>query len=267
MRCKFCFAKFQDVKSTILPKGHLKKEQTLEIVEQLAEYGFQKITFVGGEPTLCPWISELIKKANLLGMTTMIVTNGSNLSKDFLVQNQSYLDWITLSIDSINSSTNKVVGRSTNSIHPDRIYYNQLIQTIYEYGYRLKINTVVTKANLNEDLNDFVNDAKPERWKVFQVLPVRGQNDNDIDELLISEKEFNEYVNRHSKNKFLITETNTDMTNTYVMVDPAGRFFNNQNGNYMYSDHILEVGVQKAFEEMGYNYDKFIDRKGIYQWK
>ena len=46
MRCGFCFAKFQDVKSSILPKGHLPKEKAIETINLLANFGFEKITFV-----------------------------------------------------------------------------------------------------------------------------------------------------------------------------------------------------------------------------
>ena len=63
MRCRFCFATFQDVKQTVLPRGHLPREQAIAVVEQLAAAGFDKITFAGGEPTLCPWIGELIERA------------------------------------------------------------------------------------------------------------------------------------------------------------------------------------------------------------
>lgn len=62
MRCKFCFAPFNEAK-TILPKGHLPKEESLKLVREFAQFGFEKITFAGGEPTLCPWISELIMEA------------------------------------------------------------------------------------------------------------------------------------------------------------------------------------------------------------
>ena len=36
MRCKFCFATFQDVKKAILPKGHMKKEESLNVVRLIA---------------------------------------------------------------------------------------------------------------------------------------------------------------------------------------------------------------------------------------
>ena len=67
MRCKFCFATFQDVKNSILPRGHLPKQDAIEVVLQLAEIGFEKITFAGGEPTLCPWLPDLITIAKEMG--------------------------------------------------------------------------------------------------------------------------------------------------------------------------------------------------------
>src|SRR5258706_16157687 len=78
--CKFCFASFKDVKKSFLPKGHLPKNDSIELVRQLCRYGFKKITFVGGEPTLCPWLSELISEAKSFGVTTMIVSNGSKIT-------------------------------------------------------------------------------------------------------------------------------------------------------------------------------------------
>ena len=49
MRCRFCFATFQDVKREMdIPRGHLPKDECLTVVEQLAEAGFRKINFAGG---------------------------------------------------------------------------------------------------------------------------------------------------------------------------------------------------------------------------
>ena len=57
MKCRFCFATFQDIGQEALPKGHLPREDSLAVVEALATAGFNKINFAGGEPTLCPWLS------------------------------------------------------------------------------------------------------------------------------------------------------------------------------------------------------------------
>ena len=39
-------------------------------------------------------------------------------------------------------------------------------------------------------------------------------------------------------------ESNELMRGSYVMVDPAGRFFDNVEGGHTYSRPILEVGVE-----------------------
>lgn len=46
--CRFCFATFRDIRS------RSRKEDTLQIIRDLAKVGVRKITFAGGEPTLHP---------------------------------------------------------------------------------------------------------------------------------------------------------------------------------------------------------------------
>lgn len=271
MRCKFCFATFQDVKHSILPKGHMPKEQAIEVVSQLAEIGFEKITFAGGEPTLCPWLSELIKTAKNAGLTTMIVTNGSKLTDEFLEANKHHLDWIAVSIDSINPETNIEIGRAISGKIPLSIeYYKSIIDKIKQYGYGLKINTVVTNRNFSENLSDFIEYAEPKRWKVLQALPIQGQNDNKIDSLIVSNEQFLKFIDNHRKLESItniIPESNYDMKGSYAMVDPAGRFYDNAKGKHNYSRPILEVGARIAIQQVNYDFNKFIERGGIYDWK
>jgi len=270
MRCKFCFATFQDVKNTILPKGHLPKEQAIEVVLQLAELGFKKITFAGGEPTLCPWLQELIATAKTAGFTTMIVTNGSKLNDHFLSINQQYLDWITVSIDSVDVDTNLSAGRAILGKEPLSPDYNtSLVDRIRQYGYGLKVNTVVHSKNYNNDMSGFILHAKPARWKLFQVLPIKGQNDLNIDSFKIPDAQFQVFIDRHSALKnitCIVPENNNEMTGSYVMVDPAGRFYDNTIGQHTYSRPILEIGARLAIQQMQYDFGKFVSRGGIYDW-
>ena len=271
MKCKFCFATFQDVKQSILPKGHLSKEDAIDVVHQLAEIGFEKITFAGGEPTLCPWISDLIKEAKMSGMTTMIVTNGSKLTDDFLKINKEYLDWIAVSIDSLNLSTNIAIGRTVAGQKAlDENYYSELCNKVKQYGYGLKINTVVNSQNQNEDLNDFIKLSKPKRWKILQALPIKGQNDSCIKDMIITKEQFNDFVERHDNlksNTNVVVESNEQMKGSYAMVDPAGRFFDNANGIHNYSKQINDIGARLAIQQVNYDFGKFIERGGIYNWK
>lgn len=270
MRCKFCFATFQDVKQSILPKGHLPEDESVEVVRQLAEIGFEKITFAGGEPTLCRWLPKLIRTAKEAEMTTMIVTNGTNLTDEFLEKNRSHLDWIALSIDSIVDATNIESGRAISGKRPLTFEnYKEIVNRIKSFGYRIKINTVVSSTNCHEDLSDLIAYVAPERWKIFQVLPIKGQNDQHIADLSISTEQFFNFVDRHSALEALtriVPEANTDMKGSYAMVDPAGRFYDNAQGTHNYSHPILEIGARLAIQQVNYDFNKFVKRDGIYDW-
>ncbi len=106
-KCKFCFGSFKDVH-----KNNLNEFEAKKLIQNLANFGFEKITFSGGEPTLCKFLPQLLDIAKREGMTTMVVTNGSKLNYEWLKNNQQNLDWIAISIDSLNSATNLVSGRS-----------------------------------------------------------------------------------------------------------------------------------------------------------
>lgn len=269
MRCNFCYATFQDVKRTILPKGHLSKVDSLKVVQALADFGFQKITFAGGEPTLCKWLPELISVAKKAGMTTMIVSNGSRLTDAFIEEVNGKLDWISISVDSLSPETNVKSGRAIpgKGTLTDE-YLCELVTRINIYGFGLKINTVVNQTNFSEDMTDFIRIADPKRWKVMQVLPIKGQNDGKIEKLTISEFEFQSFIQRHIEfESIMVPERNEEIKGSYVMVDPAGRFFCNSDGSHTYSKPILEVGVNSAIQEMLYDQGKFIKRGGIYDWK
>jgi radical S-adenosyl methionine domain-containing protein 2 len=45
-------------------------------------------------------------------------------------------------------------------------------------------------VNLNDDLTEFIVKARPRRWKIMQVLPIRGQNNGSVDALLVTREEF-----------------------------------------------------------------------------
>jgi radical S-adenosyl methionine domain-containing protein 2 len=270
MRCKFCFATFQDVKKNFLPAGHLPEEQAIEVVRHLAEIGFEKITFAGGEPTLCPWLPKLIATAKEFGLTTMIVSNGIKIDNEFLETNKNTLDWIAISIDSLNPESNIEMGRAIIGKKPLSVaYYTDLVNRIKAYGYGLKLNTVVNRKNYNENLTDFIQYAKPQRWKILQVLPIIGQNDHKIDDFIITDVEFQVFLKNHSDLNDITTmvpETNSQILGSYAMVDPAGRFFDDLTGTHSYSKPILEVGVEQALQQVSFDFNKFLGRGGKYNW-
>lgn len=271
MKCRFCFATFQDIVQDILPKGHLAREGCLEVVDALAAAGFDKMNFAGGEPTLCPWLHDLIRRAKELGLTTSIVTNGSRITSEWLDRVDGCLDWVTVSIDTLDPDKLIRMGRITQTGPLSESDYLRIFDLLKQRGLRAKINTVVTRANCDEDLGCFIAKAGPERWKLLQVLPVKGQNDGSVEGLLITDEEFDHYVARNryvgSLGIIVVPESNDLMTGSYVMVDPAGRFFDNVAGTHVYSRPINQVGVENALREISVCPEKFLLRDGLYDWK
>ena len=265
MRCGFCFATFEDA-----PAGQqLKRAEALELLDLLCQAGFQKINFAGGEPTLRPWLSDLIRRAESHGLMTSIVTNGSLITPEWLDDLGGCLDIIALSIDSVAPHTQRRIGRVVQGQHPiDVSHYIELGDLIRDRGIRLKVNTVVNRANHMEDFRSFIEDMKPERWKIFKALPVGGQNDVRIAEFTVTDGEFERYVdrNRSVENSGIrvVPENNTLMTGSYVMIDPLGRFFDNVRGRHTYSAPILQVGVATALEEVVIDTERFELRGGTY---
>ncbi len=271
MRCKFCFATFQDVKKSILPKGHLPFAEAEKIIHLIGESAlFQKINFAGGEPTLHPHLPTLIQIAKSYGLTTSIVTNGTKLTTDFLAKNKNYLDWIALSIDSLDNDTNLKIGRAiTGKTVLSEKEYKNIIANIQRFDYKLKINTVVNAFNYQENFTKLITETKPNRWKVLQVLEIEGENEHEVKPFLISTQQFESFVqiHRHLENITNIApESNEQIKGSYIMINPAGQFFENIDGKYNISKPIHEVGVHSALSEIRTDFEKFVERKGIYAW-
>lgn len=260
-RCRFCFASFRDV------RGRLSAGEARRLLDQLRAAGGEKLNFAGGEPTLHPHIGELIRHAHDIGFVTSIVTNGSRLAR-LLDDSADALDWAALSIDSGDEATQERLGRGQGD-HVARCI--ALADRCRDADVRLKVNTVVTKMNWHEDLSPLIQRLAPERWKVFQVLRVTGQNDGVVEPLLISASQFEAFIARHAPLGALgfppVAEDNDAMIDTYVMVDPLGRFFGNTDGVHRTSAPILEVGVPAAAAAMEFDAAGFEARGGRYDWR
>src|SRR5437763_15984165 len=73
LKCKFCYAGFPET------RAQMPAMDAMRVISALAAAGTEKITFVGGEPTLHAQLPELIQHAKALGLTTCIVSNGGKL--------------------------------------------------------------------------------------------------------------------------------------------------------------------------------------------
>lgn len=267
MKCGFCFATFNDIANRELPNSNLLLQKSYLIIDELAKSGFKKINFAGGEPLLYKQLPNIIKHAKECGLATSIITNGSLLNRTFLDKTAKHTDWIGVSIDSVNRSTNFKIGRFIQNGKPFHLEdYVEIIKLINNYGIKSKVNTVVNAYNFNETLDELFDIVTPLRWKVFQTLKVAGQNDALIDNFLIDSSQYQLFIDNQKYKDLLIAEDNELMTGSYIMIDPKGRFFDDTKGKHTYSRGILDVGVSEALRDINFSLAKFKARKGEYDW-
>jgi len=266
MRCKYCFAGFSEIKNT----ENLSFRQNLLLIQQLKDAGFEKINFAGGEPMLHPQIFELLQFAKEIGFVTSIITNGSRLNDFSINQLSKHTDIIGISIDSLFDKTNEKIGRvwaNKNVISKEN--YINICTKIKEYNIFLKINTVVSMLNIGEDFSDFIKLVQPERWKIFQVMKVEDQNGLKILPLLVNDEDYQSFVQKHrislgTNTECIVPESNHIMRGSYIMIDPAGKFYDSTAGNHQYSEPILNCGVLPALNQISFDFCKFFTRDGFF---
>ena len=266
MRCSFCFATFYDL-------GTVKHdyERSSQIIREFAKEGFEKLTFAGGEPTLVNELPDLAALAKQLGLVTTIVTNGSRLAdQDYFNRLIPHLDWVAISIDSIDDAKNLDSGRAVNGKKAQNAeFYKKLLRKLNAAGVKTKINTVVSAFNYEEDLTNFINSCKPRRWKILQALPVEGQNSSHKGEFEVTIEQFEAFLKRHSgisPETTLAPEGIELIKGSYIMVSPDGKFYDNTTDGYKYSEEILKVGIKQALKQINFDQEKFLRRGGLYSW-
>lgn len=83
---------------------------------------------------------------------------------------------------------------------------------------------MVNKYNFQEDMTEAVLMLDPARWKVFQCLPIEAENMGEgalrqVEDFLISETEWQQFLDTHKSIKSMVPENNEEMRNSYLILD------------------------------------------------
>lgn len=265
MNCRGCYARFGTAEGRVNHGTPLTRQNWEQIIDTLAEETSEierkKMNFVGGEPLLIKYLPELLALAKDRGFTTSIVTNGALLTRQ-LDELAPHTDWIGISIDSFASNTLRQIGRHVRGRTVD---YSLLGKAVRDHGIRLKVNTVISKANWSEDLSDGLRGLNPDRWKVFRFLVIWGENDRAAD-LSVSDTHFQDFVTRHMPLRPVV-EDNHQMRGSYLMIGPNGELLDNSRGAYHPVANLL-TGVQRFQQTIhtGFSPQGFRARGAIYDW-
>jgi radical S-adenosyl methionine domain-containing protein 2 len=268
--CKYCYAGFNDCGSAKLAQFQLHGIlRQIADLPRLASGEARKVNFAGGEPFLSKTILEDIRYAKSLGLVTSVVTNGSKLNPQIIQLLAGSLDLLCISVDSADDQTNLQIGRSEKGGVATAQKQLEIIKLAQSLAINIKINTVVSQINHEEDMSWFIRAANPIRWKIFQVSEIKGENDHEFDRWGISDALHSKFVMRHAVLEQdgikIVPETQEQMRGSYAMVAPNGCFYDNSKGTYIYSRPIIEVGIEEAFSEIAFSIESFKMREGDYQ--
>lgn len=258
--CTHCFGKFSKTKK------ELDFEEACKVVDNIAQYfskqsiAHGRINLAGGEPLLCPFLDDLIKYIYDRGIKVSIITNGSLLTKERINRWENIVYCIGLSIDSKSSKTNVAIGRCCNNKTLSGRQAVRLAKAIHGKGIKLKINTVVSKLNANENMAVFYERLKPDRLKLIQMEVVNGIND-DASQYQISKEAFDEFCKRHKKCcSDTVCEQSSSLENSYLMVNPQGEVLLNDGGKYETYGNCLEKDLDDILKLIPFNIEKFNER-------
>ncbi|MFT7813168.1 viperin [Arapaima gigas] len=267
-KCGFCFHTAKT--SFVLPIEEAKRGLRL-----LKEAGMEKINFSGGEPFLHErgdFLGKLVQycKQDLQLPSVSIVSNGSMIKESWFKKYGEYLDILAISCDSFEEETNKLIGRTQGSkSHLDNLF--KVRNWCRQYKVAFKINSVICSFNVEEDMRENIRQLNPVRWKVFQCLVIDGENAGesalrDAARFVISDEQFQAFLDCHSDIQCLVPESNQKMRDSYLILDEYMRFLDCTGGRKDPSRSILDVGVENAIQFSGFDEKMFLKRGGKYTW-
>lgn len=244
--CKFCYAKKE--------RKILTLSQIQFIVDNIAEYfslnGITagRINIAGGEPMTCSYLQDIIDYINEKKIIASIITNGSLLTEKFICNNKKKLSMIGISIDSISPNTNILLGRCQGRKTFDYARLCRFCKLIKDNKIILKINTVVSKLNTNEDITKLLLDVQPDRFKILQMLPTTPFANQNC----VSDIEFAEYITKYDAFHPVI-EKQKNIKKAYLIIDSMGYVATeNQHSDFRYN--ALEDKMSDILEKIDFDF-------------
>ena len=258
--CKYCFAHFRR-------KEDLPLEKWFEILDDLKLSGnISAINFAGGEPLLYKNFLKLIDYAKRLGFQVSIISNGSLLLNEKLMPVKTFaqIETLGISADSFDEKILIPLGCCDGAF---KILTKENLKEIIERAksvnptIKIKLNTVVSRLNMNEQLTSLENEVKIERWKFLKMKPFENKNFSNK-YLTISDKEFQYFVERNPvKYGAAVPEPTT--TRSYIIIDNEGNLLDNFGDSYDIVGNVLEENFSEVFSRYQFDKELYNSRYGL----
>ncbi len=189
-RCNFdcIYCELEPSKPTIFYDNPPSVEEIFEEVKKAVNhYRFDVLTITSnGEPTLYPYLDELITKIKTLNHKTLILSNSSTINKETIRNTLKKFDIVKLSLDSANEKTFKKIDRPHKSINlKDIIDGMKKFREMYKGEFIIEV-LVVRGINDKEEefiqLNEVLKEIKPDRVDISTIDRPPAYNVKPVDE-------------------------------------------------------------------------------------
>jgi len=195
-----------------------------DINEAVKKYKFDYLTITSnGEPTLYPYLNELIESLPKGKFKTLILSNSSTIDKQEIQDALKKLDVVKLSLDSADKKTFKKIDRPHKSIDLNHII-NGIKKFRKIYNKELIIEIMVVKGiNDNskefEKLNEVLKEIRPNRVDISSIdrppaYNVKGVDVKELFELSKYIKNQNIYIPTRKNLNFSINLTKDELLTT-----------------------------------------------------
>ena len=255
--CKYCFAHFAN-------HNDLSFVEWKHIIDDLKTSNLvDAINFAGGEPVLHKDFHALVNYAYDQGFKLSIITNGSLMLSQQLMPPDLFdkFDTLGISVDSINPKTLVSLGACNKS--NDVLTYEKLSQLItlarsINPNIKIKLNTVITNLNADEDLTMIGKEFGIERWKILRMKIFAHEGITNA-ALAPSQADFDGFVARHSDVSENVVPEN-DLTRSYIMVDNQGRLLDDEGDDYKVVGNLLMENFTKVFKRYAFDENTYSSR-------
>ena len=267
-RCQGCYSAWERQEEAWYNPANVRK-----VIENIARYHSERLgsgappwrlSVVGGEPILFQKKTQfVVETAHAYGAEVSVITNGSHLENVFPFAR--LLSQVGVSLDSFTHETNLKIGRQCNG---RTLSFNEVSAKLNSLravnpDIRLKVNTVVNQNNFAETLVDKVAALGVAKYKILRQMPFgdcKGVTDEQFYTFLRNNYREDRFGDSSGLKRYIFVEDNSVMSQSYIMVSPAGTLFQNGGAEYRYSRPLMDVPFETALEEVGFAEEKFFDR-------
>lgn len=165
MRCIHCGSRAGETDGRELSRG-----QALSVADQLLELGCRRVTLIGGEVTLYPYWTDVVRHLTQGGAVCDVITNGCGKTrKDLDAFGSVGLCFVSVSVDGFGKTHDALRGRPGAFAELERF-----CRAIVARGIPLTAVTTITRRSLAdlEPLSHWMREQHVQNWQWQQVSPM-----------------------------------------------------------------------------------------------